>query len=200
MIDVKLIKEARPCSEALKNSDVSWREYLHTCVENLKKNVLNLPFSGNLTVLLRDKLLLIEGYCGELRIDRLYSRNTTYILKQPVKFEGFRVYGVYDRSANFRHFTSEPVIGFHYLGLSGENIRPICTGDLKCGEPKSLDELKREAARIMNAFRIINMESLGDVVLPDDAAGFKEIMANKEVPSEAKVQQLLERKLIEKLL
>ncbi len=200
MIDTQLISEAEKCSEAVMAVDASWREYIDKYAEDLRKNVLNLPFRGDVCLSLKGEHVLIEGYVGELRIDRLYSRGKTYILKQPITHDPFKVYGVYDNSAKFRYFTAEPLIGFHYLGMDGEHIRPICTGDLKCSEPKSFEGLQQETARIVEAFKIINMESLGGVFLPDDNKKLKEIFENKDSPSEIKVNQLLEKEMIEKLL
>jgi hypothetical protein len=196
MIDTQLIAKSKKCSQALMASDVSWREY----VEEIKRNAFHLPFEGNYALVIKEKHLWIEGYAGEIRIDRLYFGHKTYVLKSPIRHTPFRIYGIFDNLARFKCYTAEPLIGFHYLGLMGDDVRPICTGEAQCEEPKSFETLKHEALRITQVFRLINTESLGEIFLPPGYERFKEILSNKEEDLKITVKKLIEEELIEKLL
>jgi len=195
MIDTQLVSKAKNCSSTILAVDHSWREY----VDQLRKDICTLPFKGNYSLLLKDGYVLVEGYYGTLRIAKLYYAKKTYSLKQPVVYDAFRVYGVYDHAGRFIQFTAQPTYGFHYLGMNGSGYA-ICTGDLRTEEPKSIETLKQETARIVESFNIINMESLGKVFLPDGYEELKSIFCKEDKRSGTKVDQLIKNNLIQELL
>jgi len=195
MIDTQLINKAKNCSPTILAVDHSWREY----VDQIRKDICTLPFKGNYSLLLKDGFVLVEGYSGTLRIGKLYHAKKTYSLKRPVVYDTFRVYGVYDHAGRFIQFSAQPPYGFHYLGMNGSGYA-ICTGDLKIEEPKSIETLKKETARIVESFNIINMQSLGKVFLPDGYEELKAIFNNENDRSETKVEQLIKNNLIQELL
>ena len=194
MIDTKLIVKARQKSKEIETIDSSWRSY----VENLRETIFTIPFKGNYNALIEDNAVLIEGYSGLLLIDKLYYNHKTYLLKTPVKHFPFRIYGVYDSKAWFEHFIARPEIGFHYMGISGHG-HAICTGDIEYPWPDSLNVLKETSSKIINSFRLINMESLGTVLLPDEYSKLKRIFSNKDEDSKIKLERLLKEKLIEEI-
>jgi hypothetical protein len=195
MIDAKLIARAKPKSPLIETIDSSWREF----VEDLKNSVFRIPFKGSYPVLVEEDALLVEGFSGLLWIDRLYYQQRTYLLKEPVKYHPFKIYGVYDQSGNFEHFASRPEMGFHYLGLTDKG-HSICTGDVQYPNPDSLAALREAARKIIGSFRLINLESLGTVLLPDEYALLRTILANKEEDAKIKFRKLLKEKFIEEIL
>lgn len=195
MIDVKLITEAEEKSKIIETIDLSWRAF----VTDLKENIFSIPFKGAYQAFIEADSLFIEGYCGLLLIDRLYFKQKTYLLKEPIKYYPFRIYGVYDQSGSFEHFVARPEMGFHYLGLSNRG-HAICTGDIQYLNPDSLALLREAALKIINSFRVINLESLGTVLLPDNYATLRDILANKEEEAKTKVGKLIRQKLIEEIL
>lgn len=194
MIDAKLITKARPKSEVIQTIDASWRSF----VNDLKENIFRVPFKGSYQALIGDNSLFVEGYCGLLWIDKLYYQKKTYLLVTPVKYYPFKVYGVYDQRGSFEHFAAHPEIGFHYLGLT-EKGHAICTGDIHYSNPDSLPALQEAARKIVCSFRLINLESLGTVLLPDEYAGLRDILQNKEEDVKVRFQKLLKGKLIEQI-
>ena len=195
MIDVQLINQAQEKSEVIAAIDSSWRSY----VNEVRENIVTIPFKGSYSALIENNHVLVEGYCGLLLIDKMYFNHKTYILKNPVKHEPFRIYGVYDSKAQFESFVARPEIGFHYLGLS-EHGHTICTGDVEYPSPDSLDSLKQASLKIMRAFRLINMESMGTIRLPDDYPKLKSIFSNNDDGSKTKIEKLLAEGLAEKIL
>jgi hypothetical protein len=195
MIDTELINEAEEKSKVIEAIDHSWR----TFVNDLKEGIFAIPFKGTYQAFIEGDSLFVEGYCGLLLIDRLYYKHKTYLLKNPVKYHPFKIYGVYDNRGDFEHFAARPEIGFHYLGLS-ERGHAICTGDIQYSNPDSLEALKEAALKIASSFRLINLESLGTVLLPDDYASLRTILSNKEEDAETKFKKLRKEKLIEELL
>ena len=195
MIDTKLITKAKQKSKEIETIDTSWRGY----VENLRETIFTIPFKGNYNALIEDNAVLIEGYSGLLLIDKLYFNHKTYLLKTPVKHLPFRIYGLYDSRGRFECFMARPEIGVHYLGLHNQG-HAICTGDIHYSNPDSLSILKETSSKIIDSFRLINMESLGTVLLPNDYAELRTILANKETDSKIKVEKLLEENLIEEIL
>lgn len=195
MIDAKLIAKAKPKSALIETIDSSWREF----VEDLKNNVFKVPFKGSYQAFVEADVLFIEGWCGLLWVDKLYYQRKTYSLKEPVKYFPFRIYGVYDKSGDFMCFASRPEMGFHYLGLT-EKGHSICTGDIQYLNPDSFTALKEASAKIISSFRLINLESLGTVLLPDDYAVIRTILSNKEESVEKKFKKLIKEKLIEEIL
>lgn len=194
MIDTKLITKARPKSEVIQAIDASWRSF----VDDLKENIFRVPFKGSYQALVKDDSFFVEGYSGPLWIDKLYYQKRTYLLVTPVKYYPFKVYGAYDQRGNFEHFAAHPEIGFHYLGLTDKG-HAICTGDIQYSNPDSLLGLQEAARKIVSSFRLINLESLGTVLLPDEYAGLRDILQNKEEDIKIRFQKLLKEKLIEEI-
>lgn len=194
MIDTKLINKARLKSEAIHAIDASWRSF----VNNLKENIFRIPFKGSYQALIEGDSFFVEAYSGLLLIDKLYYQKKTYLLTTPIEHCPFKVYGVYDQRGNFEHFAAHPEIGFHYLGLTAKG-HAICTGDIQYSNPDSLLILQEAAKKIANSFRLINLESLGTVLLPDEHAGLRNILQNKEEDIKIRFQKLLKEKLIEEI-
>jgi hypothetical protein len=195
VIDVKLVGKAKKKSDVIEAIDFSWRTY----VEKVREGVFMVPFKGNYAASVEGDSVLVEGYSGLLVIDKLYHNRKTYKLMEPVRYYPFRIYGVYDSRGRFECFVSRPEIGFHYLGMVGHG-HSICTGEVQYANPGSLELLKEASSKIVGAFRVINMDSLGTVLLPDDYKELKEIFSNKEEPPDTKVRKLLDKGLIEQIL
>lgn len=195
MIDTQLISKAEEKSKVIETIDSSWRSF----VSSLKENIFSIPFKGKYQAFVETDSLFIEGFCGLLWIDRLCHKQKTYLLKSPVKYCPFKVYGVYDQRGSFEHFSARPEIGFHYLGLS-EKGHAICTGDIQYLNPDSLGALQETCAKIIKSFRVINLESLGTVLLPDEYSLLKTIISNKEEDTSTRLKKLLKEHLIEELL
>jgi len=195
MIDTELIFKAEEKSKVIETIDHSWRAF----VNDLKEGIFAIPFKGTYQAFVEADSLFIEGYSGLLWIDSLYYKHKTYLLRNPVKYYPFKIYGVYDNGGDFEHFASRPEMGFHYLGLS-QRGHSICTGDIQYLNPDSLERLKEAALKIITSFRLINLESLGTVLLPDDYATIRGILSNKEEDAEIKFKKLRKEKLIEELL
>lgn len=88
MIDVLLVNKAKKKSGLIERIDDSWREF----VSRLKENIFSVPFKGEYNCLVKDNIMLVEGYCGLLLIDKLYYKHKTYFLKTPVKYYPFKIY------------------------------------------------------------------------------------------------------------
>lgn len=195
MIDVLLVNKAKKKSGLIERIDDSWREF----VSRLKENIFSVPFKGEYNCMVKDNIMLVEGYCGLLLIDKLYYKHKTYFLKTPVKYYPFKIYGVYDEKGSFTDFVSEPEIGFHYLGLSTKG-HTICTGDIQYLNPESLGLLKEVALKIVKALRVINLESLGTVILPESYSSLRNILANKDKDTLCKFEELNKQGLIEEVI
>ena len=195
MIDEKLITKAKKKSGLIEKIDASWREF----VERLKEGVFSVPFKGEYNALVKGATIFIEGYSGLLLIDRLYFKGKTYLLKTPVKYYPFKIYGAYDEKGSFMDFVAEPAIGFHYLGMTSQG-HSICTGDIQYANPESLGLLKEVCEEIVKSFRVINLESLGNVMLPDSFLKLKTILANKEEDAKTKFDKLVKEKLITEII
>ena len=195
MIDTELVNKAKKKSGLIEQIDVAWREF----VDRLKDNTFSIPFKGQYCCLVKEDSMFIEGYSGLLLIDKLYFNHKTYLLKIPVKYYPFKIYGVYDERGSFKNFVSEPEIGFHYLGLSDKG-HSICTGDVQYLNPESLGLLKEAALKIIKAFRVINLESLGMVILPESYSSLKNIFSNKDEDAKHKFEKLLKADLIEGII
>jgi len=195
MIDTLMINKAKKKSGLIKQIDASWREF----VDRLKNSAFSVPFKGEYYCQVKENSMLIEGYSGPLLIDKLYFNHTTYLLKTPVKYYPFKIYGVYDEKGGFENFVSEPEMGFHYLGLSNKG-HTICTGEIQYLNPKSLGLLKEACLKIIKAFRIVNLESLGTVVLPEAYLSLKDILSNKNEDSKHKFEKLFNQNLIEEII
>lgn len=196
MIDTKLIKQAPENPIEIQVIDKSWRDY----VDSIKENIFRIPFKGNYNALIKDDYIFIEGYCGLLLIDKVYYSHKSYLLKNQVKHYPFRIYGMYDKRGWFEGFVAQPEIGFHYMGMTAEQGHTICTGDIEYPKIDSIDALKEVSLKIIHSFRLINMESLGAVFLPDDYPKLKSIFSNKDEDSRVKFEKLLNEGLIEEIL
>ena len=124
MIDTELIERAKENSKIIFNIDYSWREY----VEKREQYGVRLPFDGDYTCKIKDLWFFVEGYRGEMIIDKVCDGRKTYQIIKPVQVKEFTVYGMFDNTGRFSCFVSEPVVGFHYLGMNGRGVIPICTG------------------------------------------------------------------------
>jgi len=195
MIDIELVNKAKKKSGLIEKIDASWREF----VASLKENTFSIPFKGEYSSLIKDSSMLVEGYSGLLLIDKLYFNHKMYLLKAPVKYCPFKIYGVYDEKGRFTNFLSEPEIGFHYLGLSNKG-HAICTGEIQYLNPDSLGLLKEAAQKIVKSFRVINLESLGTVILPENYLSLKNILLNKDEDAKKKLENLLKINLIEEII
>lgn len=195
MIDTLLVNKAKKKSGLIERIDASWREF----VGRLKENTFSIPFKGEYSCLIKKDFMLVEGYCGLLLIDKLYYKHKTYLLKTPVKYYPFKIYGAYDERGGFTDFLSEPEIGFHYLGLSNKG-HAICTGEIQYLNPESLGLLKEACLKIIKSFRLINLESLGTVILPENYSSIRNILSNKDKDALAKFEELEKQGLIEETI
>ncbi|MDP3052421.1 MAG: hypothetical protein Q8N22_00500 [bacterium] len=195
MIDTKLIDRAKEKSKVIAEIDSSWRKF----VGLLKENTFAVPFKADYAALVKDGCFLVEGYSGPLFVDKLCCKGKAYQLKKPVAYYPFRIYGVYDSGRNFQRFVAAPEMGFHYLGLSNEG-HGICTGDIQYVNPDSLPALKEVCLKIARAFRVINLESLGTVFLPEEYASLRNILSDKDTDSKIKLEKLLSENLIAEIL
>ena len=195
MIDEKLITKAKKKSSLLEHIDSSWREF----VERFKEGTFSLPFKGEYNSMVKGSSLFIEGYSGLLLIDRLCFSHKMYSLNTPVRYYPFKIYGSYDATGSFMEFAAEPEIGFHYLGLSGE-YHSICTGEIEYVNPESLGLLKEACQKIVKSFRVINLESIGTVLLPDRYLKLKAILENKEEEKQKKLSKLIKENLITEII
>jgi len=195
MIDTLLINKAKKKSGLIERIDASWREF----VDRLKESTFSIPFKGEYKCLLKDGYMLVEGYSGLLLIDKLYYKHKTYSLKTPVRYYPFKIYGAYDERGSFTDFVSEPEMGFHYLGLSNKG-HSICTGEIQYLNPESLGLLKEACLKIIESLRVVNLESLGTVLLPETFLGLKKILSDKETDIKQKFERLLNENLISEIL
>jgi hypothetical protein len=172
MIDRVLIDRAVGASVLLRNIDDSWREY----VESQEKYTFRLPFEGEYTCKVKGDKIYVEGYRGDLLIDKLYDGLSTYQLIKPIEHRNYALYGIYTKSAEFVAFSSEPTIGCHYLGIDSGGYRHICTGDLRFEGTGGIEQLRVCCGAIMRSFRGINITSLGGVYMPDGHERFGELL------------------------
>ncbi|QAT16711.1 hypothetical protein BU251_02670 [Candidatus Velamenicoccus archaeovorus] len=199
MIDEKLIHNARPASKIVESIDESWRQF----VEDLKEQTFKIPFKGNYRCCVKDGFFHVEAYVGLLVIDKLYDGHNTYLLKTPIKHEPFTLYGEYDQTGDFRDFVSDPEIGCHYLAMSDMDAgRKICTGDIQINNASlnSLEALKAMALEVIKSFRLINLTSLGTVILPEEHSALRDVLSDKSKDTDTKTKSLLDAGLIEPLL
>ena len=195
MIDTKLITKAKKKSGLIEKIDSSWREF----VERLKEGIFSIPFKGEYSALVKGNSIFIEGYSGLLLIDRLYFNGKMYSLKTPVRYYPFKIYGTYDERGSFLNFAAEPEMGFHYLGMTDKG-HAICTGEIQYINPESLGLLKEVCQKIIKSFRVINLESLGTVILPDSYLKLKEILANKDGDAKHKFNKLIKENLVTEII
>ena len=195
MIDTELISKAKKKSGLIEQIDTSWREF----TEGLKEGIFTVPFTGGYSCLVKEDDMLIEGYSGLLLIDKLYYNHKTFFLKTPIKYYPFKIYGIYNQGGCFIAFVSEPEIGFHYLGMSDKG-HTICTGEIQYLNPESLGLLKEVCLKIAKSFRVINLESLGTVILPKNFSSLETILSNKDEDKKIKFEKLIKENLIEEII
>ena len=195
MIDTLMVDKAKKKSCLIEQVDASWREF----VDRLKSSAFSVPFKGEYSCQVKGDSMFIEGFSGLLLIDKLYFNHKTYLLKTPVKYYPFKIDGVYDETGDFENFVSEPEMGFHYLGLSDKG-HTICTGEIQYLNPKSLGLLKETCLKIIKSFRVINLESLGTVVLPESYLELKDILSNKNEGPKQKFEKLFSQYLINEII
>ena len=194
MIDTKLINKAKKKSGLIEKIDSSWREFM----ERLKENTFSIPFKGEYNCLIKDGTIFVEGYSGLLLIDKLYFKGKMYLLNMPVKYYPFKIYGIYAEQGDFINFSAEPEIGFHYLGLTDKG-HAICTGEIQYLNPESLGLLKEASQKIVKSFRVINLESIGTVLLPERYSDLKNILSNKDDDAKKKFEKLIKENLIKEI-
>ncbi len=195
MIDTELINRSASISPQIKAIDESWNRY----IEEIQDSMFHIPFRDNYTMILENNNTLIEAYSGKLIIDKLYFQHKIYLLTKPVIYDSFKIYGVYDSTGRFQYFISKPEIGFHYIGMTSHG-RQICTGELTYKTPESYALLKETAQQLADVFRIINMESLGETVLPDEYQQLKNAFALRRESARAIFRKLDEERLIKPIL
>ena len=195
MIDEKLITKAKKKSSLLEHIDSSWREF----VERMKEGTFTVPFKGEYSSLVKGSSMFIEGYSGLLLIDRLCFKGKMYLVNTPVRYYPFKIYGSYDEKGSFMEFAAEPEIGVHYLGLTDKG-HTICTGEIEYINPESLMMLKEACQKIVKSFRVINLESIGTVLLPDRYSKLKTILENKEEEKQKKLSKLIKENLITEII
>lgn len=195
MIDTVLVSKAKKKSGLIEKIDASWREF----VDRLKESTFSVPFKGEYLCLIKESHMLVEGYSGLLLIDKLYYAHKTYFLKIPIRYYPFKIYGLYDQRGAFEEFVSEPEIGFHYLGLSNKG-HAICTGEIQYLNPESLGLLKEACLKIIKSLRVVNLESLGAVLLPESQLALRDILLKKEEDIKRKFEKLLKESLIEEII
>ena len=168
-------------------------------MQDLKENLFTVPFPGDYACLVKKSHMLIEGYSGLLHIDKLYFNHKNYFLKTPVIYYPFKIYGIYDQRGCFTGFGSEPEMGFHYLGMSDKG-HAICTGEIQYLNPESLGLLKEACLKIIKSLRVINLESLGTVILPESYSSLTSILSEKDEDVKYKFEKLLNQNLIEEII
>ena len=199
MIDIKLVAKAKPISEKIEAIDRSWREYIN----EKTKNIVRFPFpkEEEYEAKVYNKYIIIKGYQGKMKINKLWYDRKMYLLTNPIIVKKFEIYGQYDLVGRFVGFIGKPTIGFHFTGhLSFDSsFSQICVGDLKYENPTKIKILQKTCEDIVKSFEIINIESMGGVnPPPKDKSDFWRIM-NYEDWSRT-VNTLLEEGYIESIL
>ena len=187
MIDVGMVEAAVNPSKTIRTVENSWREY----VTRLKNSIVRLPFPGEYTAIIGTNFTLIEGYTGELIIDRVADGTTTYLLTKPLRCKDYRVYAYYTKTGQFQGFTSRPVVGFHYTKLNKDGDRRLCNGNLEYTSPTTVEAVRRICKRIVQSRRVIYIGSLGSCFAPHGYKGLQNILENESSWGERK------RKLID---
>ena len=85
------------------------------------------------------------------------------------------------------------------MGMSDKG-HTICTGEIQYLNPESLGLLKEACLKIVKSFRVINLESLGTVILPESFSSLKNILSNKDEDAKQKFEKLLNQNLIEPII
>lgn len=165
LIDTILVNKAKKTNEIIKEIDSSWRNLL----EKEKERAVILPFEkDNYNCIIRNGHFLVEGYNGELSIEKIqFNKYKIYKIKEPLKYYPYKIYGIFDKKGNWIGLTTEPLLGFHYYGLTSAG-KTLCTGELEITPPKTKTELEEICQNVIRMFKIVNLMSLGDIHLPPD--------------------------------
>jgi hypothetical protein len=197
MIDMVMIERAKSSSIIISDIDYSWRNYINS----QEKYQFRLPFEGEYLCKIKNNTIHIEGHRGKLLIDKVCDGENTYLFTEPIKCADFAVFGVFCNTGEFRYFTSEPVIGFHYLGMNPDGSQDICTGDIRYDNAKinSIEIVKDLCGKIFHSFSVCNLCSLGHIVLPKTYSLLEDILL-ADLDTREKVSSLFEEELITDLL
>ena len=188
MIDIELVKKARFTNKIITEIDSSWRIFCKQQIENS----IQLPFEDTYNAIIKEDFILIEGYSGLLSIEKILDKKQLYKIKNPLLYTPYKIYGLYNKKAEFMGFTTDPLFGFHYNG-EHFGIKLLCTGDLEFKKPTSKKELMEVSYELIKSFKIINMNSMGTTYFPSD---IPEIYASL---SGNGIQKFLDSKLIEEI-
>ena len=161
MIDTILVNRAKSINPIVIEIDNSWRTYFN----KTKENTVSIPFKDNYNAIIKENFILVEGYSGLLSIEKIYLKPRMYKIITPLRYYPYKIYGIFDKGGNFNGLTSEPLFGFHYNSSHFAGIL-ICTGDLKFNDPKTKEELSKICNDLIAVFKIINLNSLGDIKIP----------------------------------
>ncbi len=172
MIDVGMVEAAVNPSRTIRIVENSWRKH----VEHLKNSIVQLPFSGEYTAIIGTNFTLVEGYAGDLVIDRVADGTTTYLLTKPLRFKDYRIYACYTKNGRFQSFVSRPVVGFHYTDLNKDGDRRLCLGAVKYIAPETIDSVREICSRIIHSQRVIYIGSLGSAFVPHGYKTLKNII------------------------
>ena len=196
-MDQKLVEKASRRSLVIANIDDGWRMYAHY----KRDNIVRLPFSGEYEARIFCSFIVIEGYKGKLVTDKVCDGGSTYLLVKPIECSTFRVFGAFSNTGMFDFFTSKPIIGAHYVEIEEETgMRMMCTGDVEHGNPTSFEELQIACKEVVEAKRVINLQSLGSTFLPRGFAIPKRILVNVNSSTRDKIRLMLEKGLIKPIL
>jgi hypothetical protein len=196
MIDTFLINRAKPISEIIESIDDSWEKYMKT----LNAEAVCVPFDETYYCRIKAKRVYVKGYEAEYSIDKIFGDDKLYHIKKPIVRKEFAIVGVFDNTGKLAYFISEPVIGFHYLGMNGAGDIPICTGELRCPKIETLAQLKAVCKEIHNSLRVCNLYSLGDTHLPAEFDSLRGIIHDPDYTASEKIHILLEERMIKPIL
>ena len=195
-IDEGLIKRAESPSEVITQIDTSWRNY----AESLSESINHLPFPGVYNAKVTEDDILVEGYNGQLVINKVYGGGKTYALTKSIVEYPFRIYGRYDKKGTFEDFAAEPGVGAHFIGGSFDKSRTICSGELIYQSHHSIEELEKICKKIVESMKLINLESLGEIILPNSHRRLRKCLKAKELTAEKKIKMMLRYKVIREIL
>ena len=191
MIDTILVNRAKSINPIVIEVDNSWKTYFN----KTKENTVSLPFKDNYNAIIKEDFILVEGYSGLLSIEKIYLKPTMYKIITPLRYYPYKIYGIFDKYGEFAGLTSEPLFGVHYNGSNFGGVL-ICTGDLKFNKPKTKKELEKICLDLISAFKLINLDSLGDCRFPYD---LPERFKYLDIISGLDINNLLDKNIIEKI-
>ena len=193
MNDIVLAYQAKKISPFIVQIDESWR----TWAQQYRESFLCLPFPGNYRAQVYKDAVCIEACRGPLSINKIMFYGTTYAIVTPLEISEFVILGVYDFKRRFKHLVTEPELGCHYSGYCHSTFKKIlCTGELVVSA-KSYEELRNSGLQILKSLELINVMSLGEIVLPDESP-IKTLL--NMVKNDVSIQQIIESGLIKPLL